>query len=391
MRTSVIYKEQRSIDFAFQKKTDRKPVTIQVSILSDAYDLRTPEVHYLVTTAFFKILHELNVIDYNHHYGIGGLNYYVDVVESRSAVRAYLLNLKKYHVLGSAWEFAIIEDVNSRTIIREEKDEKRLNSFELYDLVRMHISMGSRPLRYSRAFLYAALAPFGRDRAYGSCSMNYEDARGERNFYYLIQAIEIIVRSLSSMDFSSISSLEELRAKGLPIEQTLDKLGKKKGLLKGLLFHSLVFASMYEKKVPEDKLVDRVKELVKGLENDFQKLGNSDGLRLYAQYRIGGARGMALSGYQFLFDLAIPFWNESEDLDELSLYLLSKTVDTTTLANTSLENYQVLQEEAKKALHDEDYDRDQLNHYFYKKGLVSDGISDLISMVLLLNLILKED
>lgn len=391
MRTPYAIEETTTWESVFLNRAVTKPVTIRLAIFSNSHNKRTPAIHYLVTTGFFKILNELNVLDYHHQYGMDGLTYYIDVAESRSAVRAYLLNLKKFHALGQAWELSIIEGMHVSSPIQENRVEKPLKGYELESLARMHMNMGSRPLRYSRYFLYAALAPFGRSRSYGSCSMSFEDAKGNRNFFHVLQALEILVRSYSSLDFSSINSLQALRSRGIPIEDALNQVSSSEGMLRGLLFHSIILAAAYEQKTPMQQIPDKIKSIVKGMEKDFSKDLTSSSTYLLAQYGVGGARALALAGYEPIIDKALPFWQNSMDIDDLSLFLLGQTYDTTTLKDIDLLGYQNLQDQAEKCLADITLDRNSLNQAFYKLGLVTDGISDLISVVLLFDLIASEE
>lgn len=391
MRTPFAIENTTTWESVFLSRTVTKPVTIRLAIYSHAHNKRTPAIHYLVATGFFKILNELNVLDYHHQYGMDGLTFYIDVTESRSAVRAYLLNLKKFHALGHAWELSIIDGMHVTSLIQDGRDKEPLKGYELESLARMHMNMGSRPLRFSRYFLYAALAPFGRSRSYGSCSMTFEDAKGNRHFYHVLQALVILVRAYSSLDFSSINSLHELRSRGLPIEDALSQIGSSTGLLKGLLFHSILIAATYEQKTAMDLIPEKIKSIVKGLEKDFSKDITSPSTLFFSRYGIGGARMLALAGYKPIIDKALPFWQGAMDLDDLSLYLIAQTYDTTTLKDIDLLGYQNLQEQADRCLKDINLDRNSLNQAFYKLGMVTDGISDLISVVLLFDLIANEE
>ena len=98
-----------------------------------------------------------------------------------------------------------------------------------------------------------------------------------------------------------------------------------------------------------------------------------------------------MTGFQPLIDQALPYWQRSRDLDDLSLFLLAKTFDTTTLADLALEDYNLFQRKAESLLDRPDADRDGLNREFYQRNVVTDGISDLISIVLLLDLLQTED
>lgn len=368
------------------------PVVIRLGIATSAADRRVPEVHYLVTTGFFKLLHDLDITAFRHSYHREGLTFYIEAAHPKSEVRKYLQNLKRWHILGYVWDFSLIEGMYLHRITADSRrPETSATAEELRQLCHMHMRMGSRPLRFSRYVLYAGLAPFGRARSYGSCCMRCEDVRGEQYFSQALQGLDILTRSYRNIDFSSASSLDALRVIGKPIQEALDRAGAKQGAFKGLLFHTLFLAAAYEQKTPVHELEKKISELAFGIEKDFLRPEVPEGNRLLHSRGICGARLMAMAGYQPILERSIPFWRASHDFDDLTLFLLTQIYDTTTLRRTSLEHYKYLQRLAYRALTEGDIDRDALNRQFTEDGLVTDACRDLISVTLLLDLILEEE
>ncbi|MDY3052398.1 MAG: triphosphoribosyl-dephospho-CoA synthase [Ndongobacter sp.] len=368
------------------------PVIIRLGIAASAADRCVPEVHYLVTTGFFKLLHDLDVTAFRHSYHREGLTFYIEADNPKSEVQEYLHGLKRWHILGHVWDFSLIEGMYlHRITVDSRRTEASATAEELQQLCRMHMRMGSRPLRFSRYVLYAGLAPFGRKRSYGSCCMRCEDVRGEQYFSQALQGLDILTRSYRNIDFSSASSLEELRAIGKPIQDALDRVGAKQGTFKGLLFHTLFLAAAYEQKTPVRDIEKKISQLAFGIEKDFLRPETPEGNRLLHSRGICGARLMAMAGYQPILEKSIPFWRASHDFDDLTLFLLTQIFDTTTLRNTSLERYEYLQRLARRALTEGDINRDALDRQFTEEGLVTDACRDLISVTLLLDLILEEE
>lgn len=390
MRT-VCLSATRSKEVAGPFRLGEDPVSLRLSVRVRGGDLRGLSAIYTVVVGLYKILGDLNVRSYRHSVDRQGLSFYLEVGESRAAVRAYLMGLKDYHFLGPSWQLALIEGTRLLPVWGQAGQVRPMTGEELDQLVQTHLRMGSRPLRFSRYFLYAALAPYTRLRGYGCALMDREDARGEDDFYWILQGLEMLTRSLASTDFSGLDHLEALRSRGRLLENALSDLGGRTGLLKGVLFQTLLFACLYQKKVAGAEWVEALRALCQGLEKDFDGPACSPGLEAHQDYGVGGLRTLALEGFRPLFDSALPFYTMRKSLDDLSLFLLTQTVDTTTLTGLSLEAYATLQQLADQALFPGNQDREQFNAFFYENGLVTRGISDLITATLLLQLILEEE
>lgn len=370
---------------------DREPILIRLSANAGGVDALGLAGVYIVVDGFLRLLRDVDVKSYRHSLGHEGLVFFVEVSDSRSAIRAYLNNLKRFHFLGSAWNFTIIEGTRLTAITGDPLRSRPLTQNELEDLAMTHLSMGSRPLRFSRYFLYSALGPFARNRGYGTCLLDREDAKGRENFYYVLQGLDVLRRAFQSIDFSGISSLAELRSKGKVIQKALSDLSGMEGFMKGMLFQSLLLACVYEAKTPFEKIPEAIRDLCRGLDRDYDLGLPSRGVMAYHRHGVGGIRSLAMAGFTPLIDQALPMYEIRQDLDDLSLFLLSNTVDTTTLADLSMAEYAGLQELARRALYPGDQDRAALDDFFYHNALVTNGIRDLIMTTQLLLLMKKEE
>lgn len=426
--------------------TSSHEVLVRLQLATRDENRRYPEAYYLVTSGFYKILRELDVVAFRHSFGEKGLRFYLEVQGSFASVKAYLMNLKQWHVLGEAWDLVILDGIREYPVLGPEDRKLPLPTQDkLCNIAREHMRMGSRPLRFSRYLLYAALAPFGRRHCYGSCSMRYEDATGEADFTQYLQALEILTENFRRTDFSRVSSFSELRRIGLSIETQLPKkemrrkemeavlpqavdsflkeslstaeeqfsseifaeLFQDKGFVlgaslqapraassdtffHGFLFHALFFAACYHQKVPFTEMSAAIMRLSAGLEKDYFRADDSDGLRLFRAYGVGGARRLALTGYAPLFTEALPFWHAHPDEEDRSLFLIGQIYDTTALMRVGVQQYRVLQEICRKALTDKTIRRTSLSAFFEKNGIVTDGCRDIYALVLLLELLEEE-
>lgn len=370
---------------------DREPILVRLSVNAKGLDsLDLPGV-YIAVDGFFRLLRDVDVSSYRHSLGREGLAFFVEVNDSRSAIRAYLNNLKRYHFLGLAWNFTIIEGSRLTAITGDPGRSRPLTGSELEDLAMTHLSMGSRPLRYSRYFLYSALAPFIRKRGYGTCLMDREDAKGRENFYMVLKGLDVLRRAYQSIDFSGMTSLADLRSRGKLLQKALADMTGLTGFMKGILFQSLIFAWVYEQKTPFAEIPSRIQDLCQDLDRDFDLDVRSPGVEAFRCHGVGGIRALAMDGFRPLIDQVLPMHDIRKNLDDLSLFLLANTVDTTTLADLSMSDYAGIQQLARRAIYPGDTDREAMDEFFYKRGLVTNGIRDLVMTTQLLALMKQEE
>lgn len=366
-------------------------VRIRLGVSMAPGDLRFPEAYYLAATGFYKLREDLEVRSFRASLTELGLVFFLRVSGSPAAIKAYLRNLKRWHALGNAWSFTLIDGMH---LIDIDADPLRgaaaPSRAELEELCETHMQMGSRPLRFSKYLLYAALAPFGRKHTFGACGMDSPSADGLYDFHDVLIALEIIMRSYRGIDLSRAKSLSDLRAVGRPLESALEAEDGRIPL-RGMLFHSLFFAACYEQKTRPEAYVERIASLAAGLEKDFLRPGESGGLALFRRYGIGGSRMLAMLGYEPIFKEGLDVWRRSRDMDLLSLYLLSQTYDTTALCRMTLEEYRELRDMTGEGGVSPERLAEEIDGRFVERKASARGISDLVSLILLVDRILREE
>lgn len=404
------------------------PVHIRLAIHARGEACHTKDAYYLVLVGLFKLLRDLTVLRFHHSWGKEGLVFSLAVRESRSVVRSYLAETKKFHVLGHAWDVVIIDGARVSTVPGDSRKSLPLTEEMLSALAATHRQMGSRPLRFSRYFISAALLPFTRKRSYGCARMNAEDSRGKVNFYLVTQGLELLQRSFSSLDFSGISSTHALHIVADPLAKALQQIGRTTDFFAQLLFPALLLACLYEQKVP-----------LSGMEEAFARLypDPTEGLWLDARYRAknfpgdfcgdevapgigihpgnrfnteigiepGDAHfvGMRKNGGKHLEDIAHGhhllmlrqlldiYPNALLDLDTFSLFLLARMEDESTKRAMSGEQYRELRQLADLARQEKGVDRDQLNQLFFANRLVTEGVEASIVLFSLLSYMQEEE
>lgn len=373
MESTIICRERVYQQWGRVSRLREQPVTIRLAVHAASDQGRNPSAYYLVVTGFFKLLQDLDVISYRHTVTEEGLVFYLKVRESRNVVRSYLASLRKKHILASAWEIHLVE---SARYVAFPYDTPLLTEQEIQSLTSLHISMGSRPLRFSKMFLYAALSAFGREHGYGSCVFDRADAREGTDFYTILQGMEILQHAFTDVDFSRASSLQQLREMAKPAEAALYRVGGER-FFKEIFFQSMLLACAYEKKIPFDFVCPVIGTMTQEMEKGFSGADFSDGCESYWSSGSDSIRKVVIQGFQPLVEIAVPFFQKQKDSDDRTLFLMTQWEDTTTIADLTRARYRELQRVAEMALKSRAVDRKQFNELFYRNGLVCNGLQEL--------------
>lgn len=374
-----------SLEVSLEKESRLgESVFLRISVEGQPDSYRMPQADYLVVTGFFKLLRDLHVVNYVHQRGAEGLTFELEVGESRSVVRSHLQNMKEYHMLGPAWRLGLIE--GGRFLpIKAPTDFGPLNREELADLVSAHLRMGSRPLRFSKYFLYAYLRPFSRRRGYGSCLMDRKDAKERVNFYQVLQAMDLLQRTFQSLDFSALSSAEEVFWPANPLENALNDRMQEGSYFHTILYTSLVLAALYERKLPFAELSAAIRSFAgpyrKKVLRPDSRLDPAIGETVYQILESGMEELIQLLEEPGLLD----------DLDRTSLLLFCRMPDRVMEKELGPTSLGQLQQLARFAIQDPGPGRDQLDFFFLQNGLVMDSVQDGLALLQLLALLKEED
>lgn len=372
-------------------KVQKTYTVIRVQASGVSADKRKPCFSYLVTLAFHQIIQDLDVVYFTHSYSSNGLSFFLYVEQPKETVRTYLVKLKRWHIASDAWHIYLIDGSNEYEIFSEftqrgaEPTEQQLR-----DMAKMHMRMGSRPLRFSKYATYAVLTQLGRTRSYGCVGMSHNGSHEDMSFKTFLIALQSMARSYRTSDFSSVSSFEELRRKGQEMEAELLFTTGGIKVLNGFLFLSTYLAACYEQKIPFAALSQKTMQLSKGLEKDYARDWETPGLRAYREHGVRGVRDVPITGFEELIHHALRRYQQNQDLDDLTLYLMSTTIDTTMLNRSNIAVCEDVQKRAQECLYG-NVDRDELDRYFTMEKLTSGGIADLVATTILLHLIEEEE
>lgn len=344
------------------------PVHIRLAIHARGEACTTPDAYYLVLIGLFKLLRDLSVLSFRHSLEKDGLVFSLSVRESRSVVRSYLSETKKFHVLGDAWDLVLIDGARVSTVAGDGRLTPPFSKEMLSALASAHRGMGSRPLRFSRYFLSSVLLPYTRRHTYGCARMDAEDSRGKVNFYHVIQGLELLQRSFSSLDFSNISSAHELHIVADPLAKALQQIGRTPDFFAETLFPALLLACLYEQKVPLSAMEEALTRLLP------VSADSAHGRRLL-----------------FLRDLLASQPDALSDPDAFSLFLLARIDDESTKREISEEQYREVQQLADLAYREQGVDADQLNALFFVNHLVTEGVQAAIVLFSILSFMQEEE
>lgn len=381
---------EQTIEWKKRKTMDSYTV-VRIQASGVSVDKRKPCFSYLVTVAFFQVLQDMDVVYFTHAYSSHGLAFYLYIDQPKEVVRNYLVKLKRWHIASDAWHIFLVEGTREVEIFGEftQRGTEPMEQM-MHDLTKMHMRMGSRPLRFSKYMTYAVLAQLGRTRSYGCVCMAHNGSNVDITFKTFLVALQNLQRSYRTSDFSNVSSFEALRSKGQEQEAALLFSTSGAKALHGFSFLSSYLAACYEQKIPLASMPEKIVQLAKGLEKDYQRDLDTPGLRAYREYGIRGVRDVPLTGFEELIHHALRRYEQNDDLDDLTLYLMSTTFDTAMLSRSNLDVCEDVQKRAQAALF-ANADRDALDRYFGESKLTSDGIADLVAITVLLSLMAEEE
>lgn len=382
--------------------TDRKPLVVRLSLNARDSEDYPLEGAYLLVTGLYKLLEDLDVIAFRHGLLNGKLFFFLEMNESIHALKDYLQQTLRWHILGQVWKLAILDSDFPESPLIIYSGQELLDGEEMSKLAHIHMEMGSRPLRFSRYFLYSSLAPYLRTVGLGCPLLDQADSRGEGNFYQALRGFKIIQDFFSSQDFSATKDLDDLRLLAEPCQKALDQVTTRSSFMEGLLFNSLVLAMAYEKKLPSHFLQSFLKSLA-------WPLGRQVDAKQADFWANGGMRGLALDGYGFLLNDCLPLWQDLRKgaqfsmnfyfetapirfaLNDLGYYIFRQVRDPKAYPSLGPRGYERARAMALKAIQGGQAEGDDLDRFLRKKGVTAYGVGDLISMTLLLEKLILEE
>ncbi|WP_425380552.1 triphosphoribosyl-dephospho-CoA synthase [Spiroplasma endosymbiont of Stenodema calcarata] len=181
--------------------------------------------------------------------------------------------------------------------------------------------------------------------------------KSSATFKFYFRDIINLVTNNSELDFASLRKLgchQEAR-----MLSATKNINTHKGLIFafGIIFYITCYGLYY--KIPFTKWSSLIKKMTISLKKDFENFnGKTYGEKLYQLYNITGARGLAIDGYQIVFEEGLTFLKyyqkvypqlSNEDYSLLLLvFYLSRINDTTLIVKVGYEQSKEIANKAKE-------------------------------------------
>lgn len=186
---------------------------------------------------------------------------------------------------------------------------------------------------------------------------------------------------------------QELRVLGLQIEEAMFNSTNQVNTHKGAIFLFLLLI-MGLRLGPDIK--DSIQRLSQSLTQDFQDIKDKHQLThgeiIYQELGIKGVKGFALSGFDSLFEIYVPFYQQCEHDPQLKtlLKIMSHCEDTTIIHRKDLNTLHWLQTQANNVLNNQ-LSILKLDQQCQHNNLSPGGSADILSLVIYLDILKNKE
>lgn len=236
--------------------------------------------------------------------------------------------------------------------------------------------------RYLGALSRAIERELQRELGYGCVTMTSRGAHDDMDFRTFLASRDAIVQAFGRADWSAVADFDDLRRLGQEVEAAMMEGTGGINTHKGLIFlHSFLILA-WVRGVTWAELASFIRDFAQPLAADYEKarfqksaLLNREGVR--------DIRQIPLSGFAFIIEEMGAFRAMSDD--RLTLELLSRVDDTTTIARSSLATLRKLQKRAGEVLAMEGEAQregaEALSRYYVDQRISSGGVADLFTTI----------
>ncbi|WP_282929374.1 triphosphoribosyl-dephospho-CoA synthase [Anaerococcus sp. Marseille-Q7828] len=245
---------------------------------------------------------------------------------------------------------------------------------------------------YTNALAKAIHKELNRKLSFGCVNLWSNGSHDDMDYDLFIKSKNSIIKSLQEVPWEEIRDFYQLREFGKNVEDQMFKATDGINTHKGLIFLHMFLAKAYMGKVKWKDLSSYTKTLSKGLLADYNKNNKA---KKRNNYDLEDIRFYPLNGFKPLTNIADNnYLKEISDL-ELTLYLIAKTDDTTTLGRSNLRTLRMVQEKSSEILKINDRENFYmqakiLSDYYVNNHISSGGVADLFTTIRTLEY-LRED
>ncbi|MDR3215481.1 MAG: citrate lyase holo-[acyl-carrier protein] synthase [Bacilli bacterium] len=286
-------------------------------------------------------------------------------------------------------------NIKSRSCFICDEDAKQCNRSQKHsyeelqsyfnDLVIKDI-FSNKQLLYYKLSIYGLSNELNKPINYGCVGFNHNGAHQDMDYYTFIDSMTSI-----SNDFKYFSNIElsfdHLRAFGIVMEEHMFKATKNINTHQGAIFSLLFLFAGIALSNEFNDITSNIKKLAIPLKADFTSNDIPEHLSFYLKNNIMGARGLALSGYQVIFEEILPYYDKVNELDELMNKIVSIIEDTNIIKRSNLDTYQKIKSMAFKANTKKDIRA--IDEYCLSNNISCGGSADIYALSLILILLKK--
>ena len=221
-----------------------------------------------------------------------------------------------------------------------------------------------------------------RDLGYGCVTMSSQGAHDDMDFRTFLRSREGIIRAFRRADWDSVGDFQDLRQLGREVEGAMMEATGGINTHKGLVFLQTFLLLAWVRGVSWDDLTPYIQDLAAPLRSDYRE-GAFPQSALLNREGVRDIRQIPLSGYASLLQGREDF--RAMDDGDLTLHLLARVDDTTTIARSSLLMLRKLQARAGEILtmgpKEKARAAEDLSSYYVDQKISSGGVADLFTTI----------
>lgn len=235
--------------------------------------------------------------------------------------------------------------------------------------------------RFTRALERAVEDELNRPYSFGCVSKFTNGSHTDMDYGTFKKSIKSITRDIEKINFGQIRDFSSLRKEGLLIEKNMFEKTGGVNTQMGLIFLLLIAGYAYVNKLLFDP--EGLRDFTKDLLADYKNIKNAS---FYKNLGLKDIRYYPLRGFKDIYSFVKIYQEKNLDDTLLTIYLISKVDDTTSLNRANLKTLRLLQKWAGEIFCSYQQGEDiktqveKLNAYYVRKNISSGGVADIFSL-----------
>ncbi|MDO5718901.1 MAG: citrate lyase holo-[acyl-carrier protein] synthase [Tissierellia bacterium] len=398
---SILQLREKRAEFIKNKIKNNNQTLVCIKANYPGPDKRNLYANYTVFAIYNNLNKIFDISDISHEFDIDGFIFIALIDESPHSVKSKTIEIENSHKLGRLVDIDVY-DQNGIQISREIYNMPRRKCYicdkeavictkskrhdidiliDFYkDVVLNYLFLSCENLHLVEFCLFNELM---RNISLGSVIPNSNGSHDDMDFYTFLKGIDSLSYSLNKIKYIDTKSFSKLREFGLKCEKNLYLSTYGINTHKGVIFAFIIILAALVNSKSFSELQQNISELGKQSLNDFGSSSDSNGLKVYNEYKLLGARGEAADGYKSAFEIYIPILENGASIDDLFLNIALNTDDTNAIHRCGMEDYLSYKKQIEDILVGKG-DLSSLENFCIEKKISPGGSCDMISISLLL-------